>query len=476
MASVKYSISAYIADGSTTDYLITWDYLDDDHISVYVDDLSSTDPTASHKFIELNSTTLRITDTEDRPITAGLEIEIRRETPIDSRAVTFTDGSALLAEDLNKNSDYLLYAMQEAIDTVDIAAQDSAQDAKDATEAFRDEAEGFKDEAEAAANEAEGHANDAKGYLDSVEADANAAIAAAAAAKVSQDAAKVSQDAAKVSEDNAEGHAQDAANSAASIVGDKDAAAASAAAAKVSEDNAKASENAAKSSENNAKSSENVSITKANEAADSAAAAAQSALDAAEAANFDPDDYVKSADVKTDGNLSQNSDAYIPTQKAVKTYVDTSLEAYSPTSEAISTNSFPNVDGVQTTFSLTREPVNEDNCQVYFSGVYQSKSNFSVVGSNITFSTAPPKGTDVEIMIVYAVTVDEDPKGGSLFKGNNGTVGSPSGLSDIFRVNAQSLNVDVTINADENASCAGPLAVATGATLTVTAGGNLSIV
>ncbi|WP_369293994.1 phage tail fiber domain-containing protein, partial [Klebsiella pneumoniae] len=37
MASVKYAISAYVADGTTTDYLITWDYLDEDHIAVYVD-------------------------------------------------------------------------------------------------------------------------------------------------------------------------------------------------------------------------------------------------------------------------------------------------------------------------------------------------------------------------------------------------------------------------------------------------------
>ena len=173
-------------------------------------------------------------------------------------------------------------------------------------------------------------------------------------------------------------------------------------------------------------------------------------------------------------DMVSDSDTAVPTQQSVKAYVDTSLEAYSPTSEAISTNSFPNVDGVQTTFSLARAPVNEDNCQVYFSGVYQSKSNFSVVGSNITFSTAPPKGTDVEIMIVYSVTVDEDSKGGSLFKGNNGTVGSPSGLSDIFRVNANSLNTNVTIDADENASCTGPLAIADGVIVTV--GGNLTVV
>ena len=64
--------------------------------------------------------------------------------------------------------------------------------------------------------------------------------------------------------------------------------------------------------------------------------------------------------------------------------------------------------------------------------------------------------------------------GGGLFKGENGEVGS--GAGDIFRINEQTLNTNVTIDADENASATGPLAVASGVTLTVTSGGNLSIV
>jgi len=63
---------------------------------------------------------------------------------------------------------------------------------------------------------------------------------------------------------------------------------------------------------------------------------------------------------------------------------------------------------------------------------------------------------------------------GGLFKGENGEVGSSAG--DIFRVNEQTLDTSVTIDADENASATGPLAVASGVTLTVTSGGNLSIV
>lgn len=45
----------------------------------------------------------------------------------------------------------------------------------------------------------------------------------------------------------------------------------------------------------------------------------------------------------------------------------------------------------------------------------------------------------------------------------------------IFRVNAQTLSTDTTIDADENASAAGTITVDTGVTLTVASGGNLVI-
>lgn len=55
--------------------------------------------------------------------------------------------------------------------------------------------------------------------------------------------------------------------------------------------------------------------------------------------------------------------------------------------------------------------------------------------------------------------------GGGQFKGENGTVGASPG--DIFRINEKVLNTDVTIASGENASCTGPLTVASGVTLTV---------
>jgi hypothetical protein len=67
--------------------------------------------------------------------------------------------------------------------------------------------------------------------------------------------------------------------------------------------------------------------------------------------------------------------------------------------------------------------------------------------------------------------------GGGFYKGENGEIGNPTtGAGDIFRVNEKELNTNVTIDADENACATGPLTIATGITLTVTTGGDLSIV
>jgi hypothetical protein len=66
--------------------------------------------------------------------------------------------------------------------------------------------------------------------------------------------------------------------------------------------------------------------------------------------------------------------------------------------------------------------------------------------------------------------------GGGFFKGENGSVGdATTGPGDIFRINEQELNTSVTISGTENASCTGPLAVASGVTLTVSSGGSLVI-
>jgi hypothetical protein len=53
--------------------------------------------------------------------------------------------------------------------------------------------------------------------------------------------------------------------------------------------------------------------------------------------------------------------------------------------------------GVQTNFSLAFAPVDENATQVFINGVYQNKSTYSVAGTNLIFSEAPPLSTKIEV-------------------------------------------------------------------------------
>ena len=99
----------------------------------------------------------------------------------------------------------------------------------------------------------------------------------------------------------------------------------------------------------------------------------------------------------------------------------------------------------------------------------------AVNGSEVVLTTGAAVGDIIDI-IAYTASDTADQKGGGRFKGERGTFGAAAAAGDIFRVHEQELNKDVTIDATENALCAGPLTVASGITLTVTTGGNLSIV
>ena len=55
-------------------------------------------------------------------------------------------------------------------------------------------------------------------------------------------------------------------------------------------------------------------------------------------------------------------------------------------------------DGTTTVYTLSNAVTSENNTTIYISGVYQSKSNYTVSGTTLTFSTPPPNGTAIEII------------------------------------------------------------------------------
>jgi len=77
--------------------------------------------------------------------------------------------------------------------------------------------------------------------------------------------------------------------------------------------------------------------------------------------------------------------------------------------EATITVSTMTGDGSDTTLTLSAEPPSENAVQVYFDGVYQHKDTFSISGTTLTFSTAPPSGVKVEAMNLLTVAASTTP-------------------------------------------------------------------
>ena len=56
--------------------------------------------------------------------------------------------------------------------------------------------------------------------------------------------------------------------------------------------------------------------------------------------------------------------------------------------------------GSQVNFSLLSAPASENSTQIYINGVYQQKNTYSVAGTVITFSQAPPVTSTIEVNYV----------------------------------------------------------------------------
>jgi len=73
------------------------------------------------------------------------------------------------------------------------------------------------------------------------------------------------------------------------------------------------------------------------------------------------------------------------------------------TSGVIAIDSFTG-NGSTTAYVLSMSILDENATQVYLDGVYQSKDNYSTSGSTLTFSTAPPNGTAIEVVHMKALS------------------------------------------------------------------------
>ena len=56
-------------------------------------------------------------------------------------------------------------------------------------------------------------------------------------------------------------------------------------------------------------------------------------------------------------------------------------------------------DGSTVAYTMSYQPFIKDNTQVYIDGVYQAKDGYSISGTTLTFSEAPPLNSDIEIVV-----------------------------------------------------------------------------
>ena len=108
---------------------------------------------------------------------------------------------------------------------------------------------------------------------------------------------------------------------------------------------------------------------------------------------------------------------------------------------------------------------------VYMNGVHLVNGTDYTAsnGSDVVLTSGAAVGDNLEVVIFKTF---ETANSGGRYKGERGTVGTAAAAGDIFRVHEQQLDINVTIDATENAICAGPLTL--NATLTVN--GNLTVV
>ena len=78
----------------------------------------------------------------------------------------------------------------------------------------------------------------------------------------------------------------------------------------------------------------------------------------------------------------------------------------------------------QTAFTLTQDPKSENNTQVYINGVYQQKTDYTVVGTTLTFDTGLTVGDVVEVNMFTVATL-----------GNTDTV--TEGVSNLYHTTAR---------------------------------------
>lgn len=102
---MAFASDVYTGNGSTTTFALTFPYVRPEHVVVFVNFVSTA-------YTYTNSTTVSVSPAPGN----GLRVEVRRVTPLANPLVDFTDGSILVAADLDTNALQNLFIEQELDD------------------------------------------------------------------------------------------------------------------------------------------------------------------------------------------------------------------------------------------------------------------------------------------------------------------------------------------------------------------------
>jgi len=119
--------------------------------------------------------------------------------------------------------------------------------------------------------------------------------------------------------------------------------------------------------------------------------------------------------------------------------------------------------GSQTAFTMTQTPANSASVIVAISGVVQDPTTYTVLSTTLTFSTAPPAGTN-NISARYL--------GVSSISGTSSVLVATNGII----VNGQTISTSYTIPVGSNAMSTGPVSVASGVVVTVPSGSRWAVI
>jgi hypothetical protein len=120
--------------------------------------------------------------------------------------------------------------------------------------------------------------------------------------------------------------------------------------------------------------------------------------------------------------------------------------------------------GSQTAFTMSVTPANPESVIIAISGVVQDPSTYTVSGTTLTFSTAPPSGTN-NISCRYLGLPTTTTGTGAVINATNGII-----------INNQTITASYTIPVGSNAMSTGPVTAASGVTITVSSGSRYIVI